>query len=117
MPIEIRSIDAMDVKIDDIDYLKLSPWCFGACLTEKEKTLIKEQKAFYLIPTKNMGMLSCRGVGGVHNVSFLGSEDGDPPVDSLVWQFEIFAHKDAEVLLDSGDTIDLEIDGEKVSDL
>ena len=43
MPIEIRSIDSMDVKIDDMDYLKLSPWCFGACLTEKEKSLIKDQ--------------------------------------------------------------------------
>lgn len=116
MPIEIRSIDAMDVKIDEIDYLKLSPWCFGACLTEREKTLIKEQKASYLIPTDNMGMLSCKGVGGVHNVSFLGSEDEDPSEAALVWQFEIFAHKDAEVHLDSGDTIDLEVDGEKVCD-
>jgi hypothetical protein len=103
----------MDVRIDDIDYLKLSPWCFGACLTEEEKALIKEQKVTYLIPTENMGMLSCRGVGGVHNVSFLGSENGCPSEDALVWQFEIFAHKDAEVNLDSGDTIALETNGEK----
>lgn len=116
MPIEIRSIDSMDVKIDDIDYFKLSSWCFGACLTEKEKALIKDQKAAYLIPTKNMGLLSCRGAGGVHNVSFLGTDDGDPSDDTLVWQFEIFAHKDAEVDLDAGDSIALEVDGEKITD-
>jgi hypothetical protein len=116
MPIEIRSIDSMNVKIDDMDYLKLSPWCFGASLTEREKSLIKGQKAAYLIPTKNMGLLACRGVGGVHNVSFLGSDDTEPSDDTLVWQFEIFAHKDAEVDLDSGDTIMLEVNGETVTD-
>ena len=116
MPIKIRSIDSMDVKIDDIDYLKLSPWCFGVCLTENEKDLIKDKKAAYLIPTKNMGVLSCKGVGGVHNVSFLGSDDGDSSEDTLVWQFDIFAHKDAEVDLDAGNSIALELDGEKVSD-
>jgi len=116
MPIEIRAIDSMDVKIDDIDYLKLSPWCFGSCLTEKEKSLIEEKKAAYFIPTKNMGVLCCKGVGGVHNVSFLGSDDGDPSEDTLVWQFEIFAHKDAEVDLDAGDSIALGVHREKVTD-
>jgi len=115
MPIEIRSIDSMDVKIEDIDYLKLSPWCFGACLTEKEKSMIKDQKAVCLIHTKNMGVLSCKGVGGVHNVSFIGSDDGDLSEDTMVWQFDIFAHKDAEVDLDAGDSIALEVDREKVT--
>jgi hypothetical protein len=116
MPIEIRSIDSMDVKLEDIDYLKLSPWCFGACLTENEKSLIKDKKAAYLIPTKNMGVLSCKGVGGVHNVSFIGSDDGNLSEDSMVWQFDIFAHKDAEVDLVAGDSIVLEMGGKKITD-
>jgi hypothetical protein len=49
----------------------------------------------------------------VHNVSFLGSDDEDSSEDTLVWQFDIFAHKDAEVDLDAGGSSVLGIDGEK----
>ena len=114
MPIEIRSIDSMDVKIDDAEHMKQSLWCFGDCLTEKEKDAIKDQKAKYLIPTNNMGMLSCKGFGGVHNVSFLGSEEEASSEDQLVWQFEIFTDMEADIALKSGDLIELEVDGEKI---
>jgi len=113
MPIEIRSIDSMDVKIDDAEYMKLSLWCFGGCLTEKEKTSIKNEKAKFLIPTNNKGVLSCKGYGGVHNVSFLGSEKEATPEEQLVWQFEIFTDSEADIALKAGDSIVLEVDGEK----
>ncbi len=112
MPIEIRSIDSMDVKIDDIEHMRLSLWCFGGCLTEQEKASIKDEKAKYLIPTNNMGMLSCKGYGGVHNVSFLGPEDETSSEDQLVWQFEIFTDREADIALKAGDLIELEVDSE-----
>ncbi len=111
MPIEIRSIDSMDVKIDDVKYMKQSLWCFGGCLTEQEKTSINDKKAKYLIPTNNMGELSCKGYGGVHNVSFLGPEEETTSEDQLVWQFEIFTDMEADIALKAGDVIELEVDG------
>lgn len=113
MPIEIRSLNTMDVKIDDAEYLRLSLWCFGGCLTDQEKALIKDQNEKYLIPTNNMGVLSCKGYGGVHNVSFLGPEEEATSEDQLVWQFEIFTDMEADIALKSGDLIELEVDGEK----
>lgn len=112
MPIEIRSIDFLDVKIDDVEHMKLSLWCFGGCLTEQEKASIKDQNAKYLIPTNNMGVLSCNGYGGVHNVSFIGSEEETTSEDQLVWQFEIFTDMEADIALKAGGLIELEVDGE-----
>ena len=88
---------------------------FWGLFNGKRKVLGQGQKSRLSHPTKNMGVLSCKGVGGVHNVSFLGSDDGVSSEDKLVWQFEIFAHKDAEVDLDAGDSIALEVNGEKVT--
>ena len=107
MPIEIKSIDAFEVNIDETDYTKLSLWCFGGCLTERERSLIIEKKASYCIPTENMGVLSCKGIGGVHNVSFIGSDADQTSDDTLVWQFEIFADKTARIALKEGDEITL----------
>ncbi len=114
MSIEIKKIDTWPDTINESECIKISTWCFGVCLTEKEKVLITEKKARYQVPTKNMGVLSCEGGGGVHNVSYLGSEDVDNP-DNLVWQFEIFAHKDAIIDMKEGHLIYLEHKGDKIT--